>query len=48
LTKAEIKNLPSNVNQIKTIGKKIFVTSVSDSYHLFKYIPEEHTFYDIA
>lgn len=48
LLKAEIKNLPSCVNQIKTIGKKIYVTSVADSFHLFKYIPEEKTFYDIA
>ncbi len=48
LLKAEVKNLTSNINQIKTIGKKIFVTSVTDSFHLFKYIPEEKTFYDIA
>ncbi len=46
--KAEMKNLCSSINQIKTIGKKIYVTSVSDSFHLFKYIPEQQTFYDIA
>ncbi len=30
------------------MGKKIFVTGVAQSFHLFKYVPEEHTFFDIA
>jgi splicing factor 3B subunit 3 len=48
LLKAEVRNLSSAINQIRTIGKKIYVTFISDSFHLFKYIPEEKTFYDIA
>jgi len=48
LLKAEVANLPSSVNQIRCVGKKIYVTGVGESFHLFRYIPEEHTFYDIA
>ena len=48
LRKAEIKNLSSPVNTIKTSGKRIFVTEVSDSFHMYKYKAREQTFYDIA
>lgn len=48
LRKAEIKNLSSPVNTIKTSGKRIFVTEISDSFHMYKYKAREQTFYDIA
>lgn len=37
LRKAETKTLNSPVNTIKTIGKRVFVTEVMDSFHMFKY-----------
>lgn len=48
LRKAETKSLSSPVNTIKTSGKRIFITEVMDSFHMFKYKPREQTFYDIA
>jgi splicing factor 3B subunit 3 len=48
LRKAEVKNLASPVNTIKTWGERIFATEVNDSFHMYKYKMREHTFYDIA
>ncbi len=48
LRKAEIKNLNSPVNTIQTSGRRIFVTELSDSFHMYSYKEREQTFYDIA
>lgn len=48
LRKAETKTLNSPVNTIKTIHRRVFVTEVMDSFHMFKYSSKEQTFYDIA
>jgi splicing factor 3B subunit 3 len=48
LRKAEIKNLSSPVNTIQTSGKRIFVTELCDSFHMYTYKEKEQTFYDIA
>jgi splicing factor 3B subunit 3 len=48
LRKAEIKNLNSPVNSIKTWGERIYATQVNDSFHMYKYKAREQTFYDIA
>lgn len=37
LRKAEVKNLASPVNTIKTWGERIFATEVNDSFHMYKY-----------
>ena len=37
LRKAEVKNLSSPVNTIKTSGKRIFLTQSTDSFHMYKY-----------
>lgn len=37
LRKAEIKNLSSSVNTIKTWGERIFATEINDSFHMYKY-----------
>jgi len=37
LRKAEIKNLSSPVNTIQTSGKRIFVTELCDSFHMYTY-----------
>jgi splicing factor 3B subunit 3 len=48
LKKAEVKNLSSTVNTIKTWGQRIFATEINDSFHMYKYKPHEQTFFDIA
>jgi splicing factor 3B subunit 3 len=48
LRKAEIKNLNSPINTIKTWGERIYATEVNDSFHMYKYKAREQTFYDIA
>lgn len=48
LRKAEVKNLSSPINTIKTWGERIFATEVNDSFHMYKYKAREQTFYDIA
>ena len=48
LRKAEVKNLQSPVNTIKTWGERIYATEVNDSFHMYKYKAREQTFYDIA
>lgn len=48
LRKAEVKNLVSPINTIKTWGQRIFATEVNDSFHMYKYKARQQTFYDIA
>ena len=48
LRKAEVKNLQSPVNTIKTWGERIYATEVNDSFHMYKYKAREQTFHDIA
>lgn len=48
LRKAEIKNLSSPINTIKTWGERIYATEVNDSFHMYKFKAKEQTFFDIA
>lgn len=48
LRKAQLKNLNSPINTIRTMGERIYTTEVADSFHLYKYKEKQQTFYEIA
>ena len=48
LKKCEYKHLYVGVNTIQTIGERIFITDMSDSFHQLKYKPRENQFVEIA
>jgi len=41
LKKCELKELNAPINGIQIFGDRIFVTMVSDSFHVYKYRPRE-------
>ena len=48
LKKCEYKHLYMGVNNIYTMGERIFVTDLSDSFHLLKHKTRENQFVEIA
>jgi splicing factor 3B subunit 3 len=48
LKKCEYKHLYMGVNNIYTFGERIFVTDLSDSFHLLKHKTRENQFVEIA
>jgi splicing factor 3B subunit 3 len=48
LKKCEYKHLYMGVNNIKVVHDRIFVTDVSDSFHLLKYKQRENQFIEVA
>lgn len=48
LKKCEYKHLYMGINNIYTFGERIFVTDISDSFHLLKHKARENQFVEIA
>lgn len=48
LKKAELKGFSTGINTIQTHGERIFVSDLSDSFHVLKFRPKLQTFYEFA
>lgn len=48
LLKAQTKSLSSAINSIEVIKDRIFVSMISNSVQIYKYISSEKTFYQIC
>lgn len=48
LKKTEMKGFQAGVNTISVMGDRIYVTDLSDSFHVLKFKPKELTFFEFA